>query len=260
LIAALAAVHLAPACLGGFGDGPSFLDEGVVEIQDPFDARLGEFCRATADCRQGLRCLQDDEGQYCVETCRASQSCESGDCNEASNDASQGWCGLDGLDDGYEDFVGDDGLGDEEAGEPARPVVEGPGTDGACGSPIESEQFRLMNADRRADGLAELRCDLRLSEVARDHSQDMALRDFFDHTNPDGEQPWDRMERHGIRGFTSAGENIAAGYPSAADVQEGWMNSPGHRANILNGGFTHIGVGLFDDGDRLVWTQVFAIF
>jgi uncharacterized protein YkwD len=125
---------------------------------------------------------------------------------------------------------------------------------------MEAEQFRLMNADRIAEGLSALSCDLRLSEVARAHSRDMAERDFFDHTNPDGEQPWDRMERHGVRGFRSAGENIAAGYPSPAAVEEGWMNSPGHRANILNDGYTHIGVGLFDDGGRLVWTQVFATF
>ena len=72
---------------------------------------------------------------------------------------------------------------------------------------------------------------------------------------------WDRMNRNGITGWRTAGENIAYGYPSARDVQEGWMNSPGHRENILNAGFTHVGVGLYVDSEGTAyWTQLFASF
>jgi uncharacterized protein YkwD len=128
---------------------------------------------------------------------------------------------------------------------------------GVCGSEMESEEFRLTNQARAEYGLAAFECDLELAEVARDHSEDMALRGYFSHTNPEGERPWDRMSRAGIS-FRSAGENIAYGYSSAGAVHNGWMNSSGHRANILSSNYTHIGVGLYDNGGTLYWTQVFA--
>lgn len=94
-----------------------------------------------------------------------------------------------------------------------------------------------------------LRCAARL------HSRDMAQRDFFDHTNPDGEDPFTRMERAGYRYF-AAGENIAAGYPTPKAVVEGWLQSPGHCRNIMNPDFTEIGVGYWDPG--ALWTQTFG--
>ena len=88
----------------------------------------------------------------------------------------------------------------------------------------------------------------------------MHERGFFDHINPDGETPWDRMNRYGIRGWTLVGENIAFGYSSPAAVEAAWMDSPGHRRNILTAGFTHVGVGLYEEDGMIFWTQLFAAF
>ncbi|GGP45340.1 hypothetical protein GCM10010287_12400 [Streptomyces variabilis] len=94
--------------------------------------------------------------------------------------------------------------------------------------------------------------------AAQAHSADMVARDFYAHTAPDGSKPWDRAAAAGSRCRT-VGENIACGQRSAAEVVRGWMNSPGHRANILKPEFTHIGVG-FAGGGRAgtYWTQVFG--
>jgi uncharacterized protein YkwD len=106
--------------------------------------------------------------------------------------------------------------------------------------------------------------DDRLQSAAEGHSQDMAINDFFSHVAPDGTTPWDRIRAQGYS-YSMAGENIAAGYPSPESVVQAWMNSDGHRRNILNCGFSDIGVGYYylknDTGDykyRHYWTQVFA--
>lgn len=129
-----------------------------------------------------------------------------------------------------------------------------------CGSDLGNAQTDLANLAREAEGLGRLDCHEGLTEVAWAHSKDMAERGFFDHVNPDGERPWDRMNAAGVTGWAAAGENIALGYPSAEAVTEGWMNSPGHRANILNGDFNSVGVGVYEHGGRLYWTQLFARF
>lgn len=95
--------------------------------------------------------------------------------------------------------------------------------------------------------------------AARMHSKDMADRNFFDHTNPDGESPWDRMGEAGYGSYSNAGENIAAGSPDAAGTMDQWMNSDGHCANIMNPNFEHIGVGYHPGGQYgHLWTQVFG--
>ncbi len=96
--------------------------------------------------------------------------------------------------------------------------------------------------------------------AARVHSKDMAERNFFDHTNPDGEDPFTRMERAGYS-YSTAGENIAAGQTSPTQVMQGWMDSPGHCSNIMNPSFTEIGVGAFEaEGAQypFLWTQTFG--
>jgi uncharacterized protein YkwD len=95
--------------------------------------------------------------------------------------------------------------------------------------------------------------------AARVHSKDMSDRSFFDHTNPDGEDPFVRMDRAGYSYFT-AGENIAAGQSSPQEVMAGWMDSPGHCSNIMNPDFTEIGVGTFEGPGqfRFLWTQTFG--
>jgi uncharacterized protein YkwD len=94
---------------------------------------------------------------------------------------------------------------------------------------------------------AQLRCAARL------HSQDMAVRMFFDHTNPDGMSPWDRVDLTDYSGNAS-GENIAQGYPDPTAVMQGWMDSDGHCANIMNPDNTELGVGYY--GEDNYWTQV----
>lgn len=116
----------------------------------------------------------------------------------------------------------------------------------------------LTNRERTRHGLPPLSADPLLTTAAQAHSADMVARAFYAHTAPDGGQPWDRAAAAGST-RRSIGENIACGQRSPADVVEGWMNSPGHRANILKPGFTHIGVG-FAGGGRagMYWTQLFG--
>lgn len=95
--------------------------------------------------------------------------------------------------------------------------------------------------------------------AARKHSQDMDARSFFDHVNPDGQSPWDRMAMAGYGGYSNAGENIAAGSPDAAGTMQQWMDSDGHCSNIMNPSFQQIGVGYHPGGQYgHLWTQVFG--
>jgi uncharacterized protein YkwD len=94
---------------------------------------------------------------------------------------------------------------------------------------------------------SQLRCAARL------HSEDMAVRGFFDHDNPDGLDPWARVDLTDYSG-DATGENIAQGYPDPAAVMDGWMNSPGHCRNIMNPDTTELGVGYY--GEDNYWTQV----
>ena len=121
----------------------------------------------------------------------------------------------------------------------------------------EQEVFDLVNQIREENGLEPFMYNETLAETARAHSQDMIDRNFFDHTNPDGKSPFDRMRDNGLS-YSMAAENIAVGYPSPEAVVEGWMNSEGHRANIL-GGCEELGVGLALGGSYgYYWTQCFA--
>ncbi|WP_406723211.1 CAP domain-containing protein [Streptomyces althioticus] len=121
-----------------------------------------------------------------------------------------------------------------------------------------AEVVELTNRERARAGLPALSRDPLLTTAARAHSADMVARDFYAHTAPDGSKPWDRAAAAGSWCRT-VGENIACGQRSAAEVVRGWMNSPGHRANILKPEFTHIGVG-FAGGGRAgtYWTQLFG--
>ncbi len=122
----------------------------------------------------------------------------------------------------------------------------------------------LVNQERQNAGCPPVTMDDRLRAAAQGHSEDMALNDFFSHIGSDGSLPWDRITAQGYD-FSTAGENIAAGYTSPQEVMNAWMNSPGHRANILDCDFTDIGVGYYylrnDTGEvnyHYYWTQDFA--
>ncbi|GGO65031.1 CAP domain-containing protein [Nonomuraea cavernae] len=127
---------------------------------------------------------------------------------------------------------------------------------GGGASAVETAVVKLTNAARAAGGCRALVHDSKLRTAAERHSADMAARGFFDHTSPDGRSPGDRVRTAGFAPISTWGENIAKGQRTAAQVVEGWLNSPGHRANIMNCAFTHIGVGHATNGPH--WTQVFA--
>lgn len=119
---------------------------------------------------------------------------------------------------------------------------------------FEADVIRLCNQIRSQHGLSQFKTNWELSRVARYKSQDMHDKGYFDHNSPTYGSPFDMMKRFGIS-YRTAGENIAMGYSTAQQVVNGWMNSPGHRANILNGSFTQIGVGYVPNGNY--WTQMF---
>ncbi|WP_108671483.1 CAP domain-containing protein [Peribacillus acanthi] len=133
------------------------------------------------------------------------------------------------------------------------PTQSAPSTSGAV-SAYEQKVVELTNAERAKAGLAALKLDTALSNVARKKSEDMKNKGYFSHTSPTYGSPFDMMKQFGIS-YTSAGENIAQGQQSPEAVVQAWMNSEGHRANIMNSSFTHIGVGHVAGGNY--WTQMF---
>ena len=118
----------------------------------------------------------------------------------------------------------------------------------------EQEVIRLVNEIRAERGLSALSYDWELGRVARYKSQDMSDNGYFSHTSPTYGSPFQMMKSFGVR-YKSAGENIARGQRTPQAVVDAWMSSEGHRANILNASFTHIGVGYVSDGKY--WTQMF---
>lgn len=119
---------------------------------------------------------------------------------------------------------------------------------------IEVKVVELTNAERAKYGLNALQTDKPLMAAAREKSQDMKNHNYFSHTSPTFGSPFDRLNALGIS-YQSAGENIAKGQTTAEQVVKAWMNSEGHRKNILDANFTHIGVGYVKEGH--IWTQQF---
>lgn len=128
-----------------------------------------------------------------------------------------------------------------------------PGKDNAV-LDYEDEVIRLVNEIRVKNGLKALTKNWELCRVARYKSQDMADKRYFSHTSPTYGTPFQMMKSFGIT-YRSAGENIAYGQRTPAEVVNAWMNSSGHRANILNSSYTQIGVGYVAKGNY--WTQMF---
>ena len=118
----------------------------------------------------------------------------------------------------------------------------------------EQEVVRLVNAQRAQNGLKPLAENWELSRVARYKSEDMARSRYFSHESPTYGSPYQMMRAFGIS-YRSAGENIAYGQRTPAAVVSAWMNSSGHRANILSSSYTQIGVGYYESGNY--WTQMF---
>ncbi|MEV0195605.1 CAP domain-containing protein [Nonomuraea sp. NPDC050691] len=140
-----------------------------------------------------------------------------------------------------------------------RPTPTSTSTSGTVGSAEENEVVRLTNAERAKGGCQPLKHDPQLRKAAFDHSADMAAQNYFSHTSKDGRSFMDRIRGAGFTGGSGWAENIAMGQPTPASVVEAWMNSSGHKANIMNCKYTLIGVGAAKNSKgQIYWTQDFA--
>ncbi|MFI2506945.1 CAP domain-containing protein [Streptomyces sp. NPDC018972] len=126
---------------------------------------------------------------------------------------------------------------------------------GASASGAVAKVVELVNAERAKAGCSPVKVNATLTKAAQDHSEDMASSGTMSHTGSDGSSPGDRITRAGYS-WSTYGENVAHGYSTPEQVMTGWMNSPGHKENILNCGFKEIGVGLAQPGSY--WTQDFG--
>ncbi|MGH3763197.1 CAP domain-containing protein [Actinophytocola sp.] len=141
-----------------------------------------------------------------------------------------------------------------ESSEPTSSDTSAPTTSGPPQERIEDQVVDIANAERADAGCKPLLVDQKLAQAAQEHSSDMADRDYFDHTTPEGLTFAERIVNSGYP--TPGAENIARGQQNAEQVMKSWMESDGHRANILNCDLTSIGVGLDEDG--MYWTQDFG--
>ncbi|MDN0199686.1 CAP domain-containing protein [Streptomyces sp. S.PNR 29] len=140
-------------------------------------------------------------------------------------------------------------------GKPERSSSSAPVTVSAEAA-AEAQVLKLVNEERSKAGCSAVSANSALGELAEDFSDAMAAQGFFDHTDPSGASPWDRADKAGITDL--GGENIARGQADAAAVMDAWMNSPGHRANILNCDFKTLGVGVHFGSGGPWWTQDFG--
>lgn len=141
------------------------------------------------------------------------------------------------------------------APEPSATASSPAPTDGAQASGAVAEVVELVNAERAKAGCSPVKVNATLTEAAQKHSEDMAASGTMSHTGSDGSSPGDRITRAGYS-WSTYGENVAYGYSTPEQVMQGWMTSPGHKANILNCSFEEIGVGLAQPGSY--WTQDFG--
>ncbi len=134
---------------------------------------------------------------------------------------------------------------------PAQSTTTGTSSSTTNAVAAEQQAVSLLNADRQANGLPALQVDSRLTTLAQNYAQDMINRNYFSHTNPEGQSPFDRMTQAGIA-YSYAGENIAQDQNvQAAEVA--FMNDAGHRANILSPNYTTVGIGVAYDGNGNIY-------
>ena len=114
--------------------------------------------------------------------------------------------------------------------------------------------LQLVNTERAKNGLGALTMNTGASKAAQVRATEIVKQ--FSHTRPNGQDPFTALKEFGVS-YSAAGENIAYGYSTAQSVMNAWMNSPGHRANILNGRFTQIGIGVYQSNGVYYWTQEF---
>jgi len=126
-------------------------------------------------------------------------------------------------------------------------------------APWVNEMLTSINAQRSAVGAGPLQLCASLGRAAADHTADQAMHNLMTHTGSDGSTMVIRVERAGYTGWSAVAENVAAGYQTVAAVMNGWMNSTGHRTNLLNPAYTDVGVGQVPStGGTIYWTQDFG--
>ncbi|MEG1410554.1 MAG: CAP domain-containing protein [Terrisporobacter sp.] len=151
---------------------------------------------------------------------------------------------------------GDNTNNDNNNGNTNKPSQDENTTTGQFPS-FQQEVLRLVNVERSKRGLKPLTLNTKLSSVATTKSQDMINKNYFSHTSPTYGSPFDMMKQFGIS-YRSAAENIAKGQTTPAQVMNSWMNSSGHRANILSANYTELGVGIAKSSNGTIyWTQMF---
>ncbi|MEL6778261.1 MAG: CAP domain-containing protein [Cyanobacteria bacterium J06597_16] len=155
-----------------------------------------------------------------------------------------------------EDAVSSAGQNASQTNTPARL------SDASCSRQVRffDDVFNLTNAERQRQGLSPLTLSTELAQAAQDHANDMANNNYFAHEGSNGSTPATRAKARGYN-FSAIAENIGAGYSSPAEVVQGWLNSPGHRKNILNGTYTEIGLGFARNSQSkfgTYWSQVFG--
>lgn len=135
---------------------------------------------------------------------------------------------------------------------PAKPSTGNTNTGSPSLGAFQSQVIDLVNQERAKAGLPAVKNDTLLTKVATEKARDMDVNNYFSHTSPTYGSPFDMMRQFGVT-YSYAGENIASGQRTPQEVMTAWMNSSGHRANILNSNFTKIGVG-YVNGE---WVQMF---
>lgn len=212
---------------------------------------LGNGCQVNAECVQNLlNCYgcSSDELKNIINTCGVlPDGSQCADCNADSGSLQQNI------------QVSQPSQQNTEASQPnqetSTPTVQQTeNNSGYSLSDYENQVVSLINQIRAENGLSALTVNTQLSNVARIKAQDMHDNGYFSHNSPTYGSPFDMMKQYGIS-YRTAGENIAMGQSSPQAVVDAWMNSEGHRANILNAGYTQIGMGYVSDGNY--WCQMF---
>jgi len=211
-------------------------------------------CNVNWDASSGDINIEPNQDSNC-ENCGNETDCTDGNCSQNGGPNGSYASLQDFMNNFFNHNSGSNNSANTQTETPPAPAqTEQPSSN--IGS-YELQVLNLVNEQRANYGLSALKYSTVLEAVAYSHSKDMAQNNYFSHTNLSGQSPFDRMRAAGIS-YRSAAENIAAGQRTPQEVVNAWMNSAGHRANILNSSVTEMGVGIYSGGSYGVyWTQLF---
>lgn len=179
------------------------------------------------------------------------------DCQNTPNCERRSGCSDNNSSNGNPGNKPNNNTGDNSTGGNTNNNVGNSGNNSASTSSYAKQVAKLVNEERRETGLSSLTLSSELSKVAQAKAEDMRDKGYFSHTSPTYGSPFEMMKQFGIK-YTSAGENIAKGQRTPESVMNAWMNSQGHRANILSTSYEQIGVGYCTDArGNTYWVQMF---